>query len=212
MDAAPEQDYRPHMLKTVAVTGVAALTLSLVPSVHAAEGSVVASNRQPVPTLAMCVGAFLTGGPSTNANNITMGKRPSFVVVNCPVGGDDDPRSPTSDTYISDIKWKSWNRKQAKGVGTLNLPRRQCSLTSPQDGTPEQVQQMCQTGGDVTNSTVFDSFDVTFTLSRPRSYTHGKGKKKRTDRTFTRVDASFPDGGPHGQTSMTFKPPRKASE
>jgi len=199
-------------MRTLALTAAVTLTLTLAPVAHGQEPAVQPTNRQPVPKLAMCDGAFLSGGPSTSSNNIGISRRPEFVVVNCPAGGDDDPRGSTSDSYISDITWKSWNRKRATGVGKLNLPMRVCTLSSPADGTPDQVKQMCQTGGDIANTTEFKSFDVTFTLTRPRSYTHGKGEKKRTIRTYTRVNASFPDGGPHGQTSMTFKPPRKATE
>lgn len=199
-------------MRSLAVTAVITLTLGLAPAAYAHESTVQQSNRQPLPKLAMCDGAFLSGGPSTNANNIGISRRPDFVVVNCPPGGDDSPTGSTSDSYISDITWKVWNRKRATGVGTLNLPMRVCTLSSPADGTPDQVKQMCETGGNVANVTEFKSFDVTFSLTRPRTYSYGKGEKKRTIRTYTRVNASFPDGGPHGQTSMTFKPPRKATE
>jgi hypothetical protein len=132
----------------------------------------------------------LVAQPTADSPQSTIKRRPSQVVLNCPDGGDDG-LGLSPDTYIDDISWKRWNRRRAAGSGTIHLP---------------------QTGDNEFDVTGVQTFDVTFTLERPRKYTHGKGKKKRTIRTFTRVKVAFPDGGPHGQTHMRFNPPRKAVE
>lgn len=199
------------MKRLLAALSVSALLLSVPSYASAFEAPAAPSARKPMPTLAMCAGAFLTGG-GADANNITIERRPDFVVVDCPEGADDDPRSASGDTYIYDITWKRWNRNRAVGTGTLNVPVWTCGVTDD-DGTPAStVQTMCETGGDVTNYQKMETYPVNFTLAKPRWYTSGKGKKKKRVRTFTQVVATFPSGGPDGVTSKTYKPPRRASE
>lgn len=198
------------MFIRLATATALAATVVAVPSAHAQEPNGNATARKPVPTLAMCAGAFISGrGDAGNAVNITIGRRPAIVVADCPEGSDDDPRLPSGDTFISNIDWQSWNRQRAVGSGTLNIPMTVCTVP---DSVPADTRKtMCETGGEVTNTIENQTYDVTFTLTKPRWYTYGKGKNKKRVRTFTQVNATFPNGGPNGEGSQTYNPPRRYS-
>ena len=194
------QRYGSHMkLMPIALTVVLASAL-VVPPASASQSS-VNPQRQPLPMLAMCVGAGQGDAPAVS----TVSRRPSTVIVDCPDGGDDDPRGSSADTYVNNITWTRWARQRAVGSGTFNVPTTVCSYTSPADGTPDEVAAMCASSGDVGNYIKVETYDANIVLSKPK-------RLKKRQRTFTQVALTFPNGGPDSKTSMTFTPPRKAQE
>lgn len=186
-------------LMPVALTVVLSSTL-VIPAASASQSSVNAQ-RQPVPVLAMCLGAGQGDAPDLSV----VARRPSTVIVDCPDGGDDDPRGSSGDTYVNNITWTRWARQRAVGSGTFNVPTTVCSYTSPVDGTPDEVAAMCESSGDVGNYIKVETYDANIVLSKPKKF-------RKKQRAFTQVALTFPNGGPDGKTSMTFTPPRKAQE
>jgi len=184
----------------IAITSLV-LSVALIPPVATAQPTARATSKS-LPVVSMCLGAGQSGDLSYLS---VTSRKPSTIIVACPDGGDDDPQGDTSDTYLSDITWKKWNKKTAVGKGTLNLPVTQCIYTSPADGTPSDVQTMCSTSGDVGNVTVMKKFDARIVLTAPKKF-------KKNKREFTKVRLTFTNGGPDGKTSAKYVPPRKASE
>ena len=182
---------------SVALSAALAATL-IIPPASASQSS-VNPQRQPLPVLAMCVGAGQGSAPTVS----TVSRRPSTVIVDCPIGGDDDPRESSSDTYVNNITWTRWTRQRAVGSGTLNVPTEVCTFTSPADGTPEEVAAMCASSGEVGNIIEVKTYDANIVLTKPR-------RLNKRQRTFTQVALTFPNGGPDGKTSMTFTPPRRS--
>lgn len=134
--------------------------VALIPPAAATQPTIRATNKS-LPVVSMCLGVGQGGGLSYS--NVTSLK-PSTIIVACPAGGDDNPTGNSADTYLSDITWKKWNNKTAVGSGTLNIPVRKCTYTSPTDGSPSEVQSMCASSGDVGNITVVESKPTTPTL------------------------------------------------
>lgn len=154
------------------------------------------------PILAVCLGTSANAGSLGTFQNRPV-SRPTAVIVDCPDGGDDDPRGLSSDTILTDLTWTQWGRSGARGTGTLNVPGQQCTYTSPADGTVDEVQSMCSTCGEVCNVAITTPYAVTVRLTKPARFTKQK-------RTFTTIAVTYTSGGPDGRASDTFTPPRRA--
>ncbi|MDE1047234.1 MAG: hypothetical protein OR995_07295 [Candidatus Nanopelagicales bacterium] len=184
----------------IAITSLV-LSVVLIPPVATAQPAARATSKA-LPVVSMCLGA----GQHSDLSYLSVtSRKPSTIIVACPDGGDDDPRGGTGDTYLSDITWKKWNKRTAIGKGTLNLTGMQCIYTSPADGTPSEVQTMCESSGEVGNVPVVKTFDAKIVLTAPKKF-------KKSKWEFTKVGLTFTNGGPDGKTSAKYRPPRKASE
>ncbi len=156
------------------------------------------------PVLAVCLGTSADAGSLGTFQNRPV-SRPPAAIVDCPSGGDDDPRSQSFDTILTDMTWTQWGRSGARGTGTLNIPSQQCSYTSPADGTADEVQAMCSTCGDVCNVVITTPYAVTVRLSKPT-------RLNKQKRTFSTIAVTYTSGGPGGRASDTFTPPRRAQD
>jgi hypothetical protein len=177
------------------------VSVALIPPAAATQPTSWAKSKA-LPVVSMCLGAGQGGGLSYLS---VTSLKPSTIIVACPEGGDDNPRGSSADTYLSGITWKKWNKKTAIGSGTLNIPVSQCIYTSPADGSPSDVQTMCDTSGEVGNTIVVKTYDANIVLTKPKNF-------KNSKKTFTKVSLMFPNGGPGGKTSANYLPPRNASE
>jgi hypothetical protein len=153
------------------------------------------------PVLAVCLGTTANAGALGTFQNRPV-SRPPAVIVDCPEGGDDDPRGISADTILTNVTWSQWGRTGARGTGTLNVPGTTCTYTSPANGTPAEVQAMCSTCGEVCNATITTPYAVAIRLLKPVRL----GKKQRT---FTSIAVTYTNGGPDGKSSDTFTPPRR---
>lgn len=178
---------------------VASLSLAFASTAMAADPT-VAVQAKAVPKVALCVGAGGTAGIPANPVAV----KPAVIVVDCPAGAGDSPIGTPSYTYLSGMTWTKWSAKGATGSGSLNVPVSECTYTSPKDGTPDEVKTMCDTSGQVGHVTTMQTYPASVVLSRPAKLS---GKQQ----TFTTVVVTFPNGGPNGETSHTYKPARKAT-
>jgi hypothetical protein len=166
--------------------------------------AVASEKKAKVPVLAVCLGTVADAGSLGTFQNRPVA-RPPALIVDCPDGGDDDPRGISSDTVLTGVTWTNWGRKGARGTGTLNVPSMQCGYSSPQDGTPDQVQAMCSTCGEVCNTKITTPYPVSVVVSKPV-------RLRKKQQTFTTIAVTFTGTGPDGKTSQTYTPPRRASE
>jgi len=153
--------------------------------------------------LAVCLGTSANAGSLGTFQN-DPDARPSALIVDCPPGADDDPLGLTSDTILTGVTWTRWARAGACGTGTLNVPSLQCSYTSPQDGTPDEVASMCSTCVEVCKTQISTPYPVAVIASKPV-------RLRNNQRTFTTITVTFTGTSPAGKTSQTFAPPRRAS-
>ena len=187
-----------NRILTVLTMTAAALLLG-----SAALPASAAETPAKLPVLAVCLGTSANAGTLGTFTNRPVSK-PAALIVDCPQGGDDDPRGISSDTIMTDITWSKWGRKSASGSGTLNVPGMKCTYTSPQNGTPSEVATMCSTCGEICNVQITTPYPVAVQVSKPVAY-----KKQKT---FTKIAVTYTTAGPSGKTAQTFTPPRRASE
>lgn len=169
----------------------------------AALPAAAAEKPTKVPVLAVCLGTSANAGTLGTFTNRPVSK-PAALIVDCPQGGDDDPRGISSDTIMTDITWSKWGRKSASATGTLNVPGMQCNYSSPQNGTPDQVTAMCNSCGEICNVQITTPYPVAVQVSKPVAY--------KNQKTFTKIAVTYTTAGPSGKTAQTFTPPRRASE
>ena len=166
-----------------------------------------AEEKAKTPVLAVCLGTSANAGTLGTFTNRPVSK-PTALIVDCPQGGDDDPRGISSDTIMTDITWSKWGRKSASGTGTLNIASMQCNYTSSNYttyGTSEYIASYCSTCGEVCNSQITTPYPVAVQVSKPVALT----KKQKT---FTKIAVAYTTAGPGGKTAQTFTPPRRANE
>jgi len=187
-----------NRILTVLTMTAAALLLG-----SAALPATAAETPAKLPVLAVCLGTSANAGTLGTFTNRPVSE-PTGLIVDCPQGGDDDPRGISSDTIMTDITWSKWGRKSASGTGTLNVPGMQCTYTSPQNGTPSEVATMCSTCGEICNVQITTPYPVAVQVSKPVAY--------KNQKTFTKIAVTYNTAGPGGKTAQTFTPPRRASE
>jgi hypothetical protein len=163
--------------------------------------AVASEKKAKVPVLAVCLGTVADAGSLGTFQNRPVA-RPPALIVDCPDGGDDDPRGITSDSILTGMTWTNWGRKGARGTGTLNIPGGTCSYTSPQDGTPEEVAAICSSCGENCTVETMNPYPVSVVVSKPV-------RLRKKQQTFTTIAVTFTGTGPDGKTSQTFTPPRR---